>query len=567
MDNTKKFDNEKQNSKDAQTSKGKRRKKRGYAKTTSETTGTPKRGAGNVITETGTNDVKWYQNVPGWENWASVPFSQKLGLPWRPNVTTGTFNIDNKNWIIKSNVGEYMGVAGVMELDFSPIYGYNDSPDDPINIAAQRIYAAVRRTQSGYAGYDKTDLMMLILAMDSLYMLYSDLCRAYKTIGKYNYESCYEPNTLCEAMGYKHDFLMQHYNDIAGFLKVMAYQIASINIPDVLDIISRHQWIASNVYTDSDSAQTQLYLFKPVTFYKWVEGEESPTHLSTITRKDLFGLPNDWTPVDQMDQISKAFNSLLTPLLGSQDVGVMSGDVIKAFGDGKMIQLSIPSEADTITPIFDVEVGNEIANAVVFSGGANMISDEVTQYLQDTKAGPYIQTSPIINNMSPRNIGCTLINSMLNLDGLQKGPAAVLTSTRLKAYPQLGADGKWRFDTCGTEVIVQGKVWTVGSQYGEITYSVFTSFPMLATSGALLSSYQRAFASDLQSLEVFKWCPMLVPTSINKADMDDEGEEVLGDTLTVLGLMCHAENYTRIPAETLYDINTYCLLSLFAPRM
>ncbi len=185
MDNTKKFDKETQTSKDVQISKGKRRKKRGYTKTTNETTSTPKRGAGNVITETGTNDVKWYQNVPGWENWASVPFSQKLGLPWRPNVTTGTFNIDNKNWIIKSNIGDYMGVAGVMELDFSPIYGYSDSPDDPINIAAQRIYAAVRRTQSGYAGYDKTDLMMLILAMDSLYMLYSDLCRAYKTIGKY----------------------------------------------------------------------------------------------------------------------------------------------------------------------------------------------------------------------------------------------------------------------------------------------------------------------------------------------------------------------------------------------
>lgn len=223
------------------------------------------------------NDPSWYQNIPELaKDVATLPFSLPSGL--RTNPLPAVSNV-------APGATTYSSPA-IMTVSLMPTIGYSDAPTSAANIAAQQFYTLVRKANSGAVNYGKTDLMMTLLAMDSAYMLYEHLVRIYRTLGTYNYMNRYMPDAVLSALGAS-SALGNSLADFRGVLDLFAYQLASINIPDQFDIIHRHSWLFTNIYTDAKDIKAQMYAFVPHGLYVWTEGSASqPTYLKYVQMND-----------------------------------------------------------------------------------------------------------------------------------------------------------------------------------------------------------------------------------------------------------------------------------------
>lgn len=86
---------------------------------------------------------------------------------------------------------KYQGaIPTVATISFVTTIGLNDGVQineaTPINIAASNIYSYVRYTNSGARNYDKPDLMMYLLASDSLYTYVGSLIKIYSAAMTYS---------------------------------------------------------------------------------------------------------------------------------------------------------------------------------------------------------------------------------------------------------------------------------------------------------------------------------------------------------------------------------------------
>lgn len=534
---------------------------------------------GSVVTKYGTNDVKWYQNVPGYENWASISWAKILGNDLRLQGSSYTVQLDGSTDSVINGSYQETVVPGIMKIEFAPTFGNVTNNQDPINIAGQYVMSEIRSKLKATNRYDRSEVIMLIGAMSSVYMWYEDVCRAYKTVAFYNSESRYQPDALCTAMGYSHQFLMQHINDIAGFLKIAAYKIASINIPDIFDYINRQKWMVENVYADGEDKRSQLYVFQPQYFYRWQEGvNDKPTHLKSVSRASVFHIKNGTNDsvINSMDQLWFSLDYLLSPLLGSGDVGDISGDIANAYGESNLIKLSYPGD-EPISFIVDAEVGNEIANITC---PCEMIySDKVEQELTNLAAGPYVKANPRVRadvsaiDMYNPDVYLKIFRNMdyvLNADGMEQGPATVLTSTRLMAsygvYRKLDDQiaETAGLDASGSEVITGIKIF-VRLSTGVIHIAPFNTVALIAQSGDRSTVVNNTFVNDQIRSASFRWRPTQYIYSVANAVTENSSTKVNGN-VQYQGVVCQTQQFTRLPSATLQEISDYCMISLFTPH-
>lgn len=412
-----------------------------------------------VTTAMKNNDPSWYGHIyPVVNDVASLPFNQQTGL--YENVMP-----DSVNMAVEAGYNHKVqfdmtsrSIPGIMTFSVDPLVVAN-GPTDPINVAAQQMYTLTRKANSGAINYDKTDLIMLVQAMDSAYMLYEDLLRVYRLFGSYDYMNRYLPDAVIAALGYSPS-LRKQLSNFRGVLDMFAYQLASINIPDQFDFIHRHSWLFTNVYKDADNSRAQLYAYKMNGLYVWTEGVgDQPTHLEHVSRNTLFRQNQTPSYVSSLDDIQHAIDRVMQPLLGSQDVGTISGDLAKAFGDAGMINIRPVADHESLFPVYDMEVINQMMNASIapFVNFGN-----VNANYEDTTSGPYIEA----HAYTPDVDFSTTHNYLLNYHGLEPTPEMNLVATRfmyvasskLESIPWGTGVGR-RILSAGTEIISDCRVW------------------------------------------------------------------------------------------------------------
>nr|AVX53387.1 putative capsid [Marmot picobirnavirus] len=408
----------------------------------------------HVITNSSSdNDEEWYTHIyPAVDSLASFPYSIPVGTTFDP-VYAG------EQWTALAT-GQV--VPGALILEVAPTVGICDSPTAAPNLAAQQLYSLTRKQNSGRVNYDKTDEMMVIMAMDSAYMLYEQLLRVYRLMGTYSTMNRYQPKAIVQALGFEYDMLNRNLADFRGILDLFAYQLGSINIPDQFSFIRRHSWLFTNVYKDSEDEKAQLYMFRCAGLYVWTEGEgESPTYLRYTQMSTLFGTQDN---VNSLDQVQSAINKIMQPLLGSEDVGVISGDIAKAFGDGGMIQIQPVNQYEALTPVYSAEVLQQIMNATVIEGALSDMNIE-TDY-SNLKAGPFIIHQPKVtfNNMGWLT---TIRKRLINVRHGNVTPGQNMVFTRLIcdfATPSkpIASSTIIPIQTCGTEIVLGMRVVTFG---------------------------------------------------------------------------------------------------------
>nr|AVX53357.1 putative capsid [Marmot picobirnavirus] len=421
------------------------------------------------------NDPSWYSHIyPLLQDVASMPFSYPVGVSYDALNTPAFMTGDTMNSI--DQVDDYAKVIpGIFTLELAPTCGIADAIDSAPNIAAQQLYTLVRKANSGNVNqYDKTDLMMMVMAMDSAYMLYEECIRAYKILGSYNYMSRYQPDDLLYALGFSPE-IGRDMADFKAALDLFAYQLGSINVPDQFDFIHRHSWLFSHVYKDSEDSRAQLYAYVPAGFHVWTEGQEGkPTYLKYVPRFELYGLTEDSRyRVRTVDDLRTAINKIMQPILGSQDIGVMTGDLMKAFGEGGMINIQVVSDSEVMTPVYDMEVINQMMNANWYTVTTEYTHQpiqglDIIPEFNNLVAGPYLTSRPYVSGVTQWSQCLACMKRLLNLKGMEGTPENVMVATRLMSYmspDEIDQDpestqANFPITTCGTEIAVRASIFT-----------------------------------------------------------------------------------------------------------
>lgn len=336
------------------------------------------------------NDWRWYAINEGLlRDSASYPFGWPLGNP----VDLGADGLSNY----------YLGgaIPGVMALEICPTIGYSRNPNSPINVASRNIYSYVRHANSGHANYDSPDLMMYLVAMDSAYSMFSFMKRIYGVMRDYTATNRYYPKGLLYAMHVNFDSIQANLAQLRYFINSYAVKIGSMCVPASMSYHARHMWMYDGLYVDSTSDKAQTYMYTPNGFYEFQldSGQKGMLRYNQIHEY----YPSNLSELD-FDALCTFALDIINPILTDEDMNIMSGDILKAYGPNGVVRIQGISEDYTVLPVYSEEVLNQIANSTAMGypyTGTTLSSDDkvrvncdIWQNVSSIPDSPYIMAFP-----------------------------------------------------------------------------------------------------------------------------------------------------------------------------
>lgn len=520
----------------------------------------------NVITEGENNDSSWYTHIyTSADKIASIPFSYPSGVEFDPLT-------HQKNGMGQSceTTDFARSFPGICTFRLMPTVGKCNDYTDGANEAMQQLFTIVRSATTGSMKYDGADLMMAILAMDSAYMLYNELCRAYRVYSVYDPMNRYQPNGILTALGYAPS-LEKDRGNMAAVLDLFAYRISSIPVPDQFDYIKRHAWLYANVYTDAPNSKAQFYAYVPDGYYVWTEGQgDTPTHLKYVSREQLFGIA-EGEVVSTIDQIQHAMDELMNPIIGSADIGLMSGDLKRAFGEGSLIKIAPVSTLDAWTPAYSEEVLLQMMNSTICNAKptsktaqGKTFNCDITVDYSDLVKGPVLKQNVILEQTN-QTLLLPFTQRLLNVINSEPTPENVLVMSRLTTYgtnKQMADQKFFEVETSGTEIVTDARIWynapSAGSSTFElanlrlIQYSDFDVQNPGAGNDELVNFYETAIL-----LSKFDYAPALYLFSPGSSS---------SPAIKFEGVMQDVCNYTWLSKDVAKTLNDVCVMSEFYVR-
>lgn len=487
------------------------------------------------------NDVSWWTHYPQLVRDAgSLPMAYALGVEY----TLGE--------------GASGTIPGIMALTFIPTYGIAKDATAPINICAKNLYSFVRHANSGSKNYDAPDLMMYLMAMDSAFAFHAFLRRVYGVARQFAPTNRYYSEGLLRAMGFDADDVYQNLAQLRYLVNLMAVKLGSMCVPANMDIFARHSWMSEGLYLDSDTEKAQTYMFVPEGFWKLNNTAESGTQL------DYLPLPTDFDL--KVEDMYNIFQQLVSPILWDEDMNIMSGDILKAYGDKGVLKLFEIPENYAVYPAYSQEVLSEIENAVCcpFNFVGRATGFEITQNNEINEGyirfDPEFDYSPVntTTNALWRNSTYLVHSHLLNFHHDGPTPAEVMIASRMQAYTYISAEDKMKFRTIGTEIIKDMRIYrnylnqnNGGNTTGAISTSFTNTISAPLSNTGVTEIYEGL--AVLAMLEVFDWHPIVILTPITDATHRNDQLAVAGDI----------DVYTVVSWETCAKQHEVALLSTF----
>lgn len=294
------------------------------------------------------NDISWYTHYPDLVNGsASIPYI--LGM--------------QSKWSLTDTAGDGTGVTmnqsspGLMAFRTNPAYGVSTSQDSPLNQAAQEIYGFIRLGNSRTSTYDAADVMTYLIAWDSIYMLVTNLIRAYGMLNVRTPDNAYFPDTFISAMGVNPTDAHANASAMYYGINEIISMLQGWGIPTGMDIFARHQWLYKTYYTDSQTSKAQSYMFVPNSYYDWA-GAGSEFTVSTA-RFNI--LPYNQTVSEYLNRIRGMINAIRN----DSDCLAMHYDILAWYGTSGLYQVE-PMPMNYVTQgTFAPEVLMQIQNMTI----------------------------------------------------------------------------------------------------------------------------------------------------------------------------------------------------------
>lgn len=302
---------------------------------------------GDEIIRTKANDPSWYASNPSLlRDSASYSFNNPIGnaIDMEGSVNSG-----------------YFSVPGVCSIRLMPTVGISHDATSPVNIAARNIYSFVRHANSGHTNYESQDLMIYLIAMDQVYSMLAFCTRAYGVLGTYSQTNRYLPRACFNSMRLDFDDFIVNIADFRYFVNNLAVKVGSMCIPNTMSYLTRHMWMYSNIYKDSESSKAGLYLYNPWGFYLF-----EPTTATTggkLTFKPFEGTAE--SELMTFAELKAYVESLIQPILTDEDMNIMSGDILKAFTPNGVFKVGPVEESYSVVPVHQYEVLNQMNNATL----------------------------------------------------------------------------------------------------------------------------------------------------------------------------------------------------------
>nr|QXV86457.1 capsid protein [Rat picobirnavirus] len=468
------------------------------------------------------NDVSWYtKNSQMLEDSASYSYNQALGAklksPWEGYETVNA-------------------IPGVLGLRIMPTIGRSDGSISPANLCANNIYAFVRSRNSGAANYDQADLMIYLLAMDSLYSAWNWLKRIYGYASVYSQYNRYMPEGIAEIENVNIQDIVQNLADFRWFLNNAAAKIGSFCVPAVMPYFIRHSWMYSSIYKDSNNMKAQLMMFTPDGFYTYTEKTSKYGGMLKYSKVGVnsSGQYVAWTA----QSLRNYLNLMLQAVSYSEDIAIISGDILKAYGENSLFKLT-PVDADySVEPTYNEEVLNQMHNSTCI-GTSSTANYDITQ---DPDSGYLVWNPEFASQVASRH------SFFVNMPWDNVTPSNTMVGTRLCAAVQKMADNSWRLYTCGSEIVVSRWIAYWSFATGTAKLMLNTRENEVVLNGA---NYAASWVKHISLLSQFDWHPLMWV-------LNNENS-----TNTVLGVVGDVSNYTLIDVDSMDSMHTTAIMSEF----
>lgn len=409
------------------------------------------------------NDPAWYSVNPELlKDSAQFPYSWPIGttINFGTTISTNTANIPTK--LIQDGAG--LNIPGVLNLWLVPSFGKSTAPDSALNLASRQLYTYVRHVNSGSANYDPNDLLMYVASMSSVYAMINFLQRLYGITGLYAQRNRYLPKYLVNAQGVNYESIASNLADFRYRLNLLINKASSFAVPANVTYFKRQAFNFANVYTEGESIKDQMYLQTPARMFKFsLDGDGAGQMDCVVTPMYSHYLQNP-TPLATIDDLFNFADSLIEPLLSSEDFGIMNGDILKAYGREGILSLTSVNEEYVVVPKFDLAFLEQIKNATVLSWTARRNvtdgngNDPYTGYVHQDQTKGYLITNthfrlPISNSSSLSTFAqCAGIamysgSRIITTHAAEPTPEITVENTRLSAVVQ---NFDWETDSTGS---------------------------------------------------------------------------------------------------------------------
>lgn len=477
------------------------------------------------------NDISWYQKNPDLLRAAgNLSFANALGSP-----------IDLSNDKFKAPLAlDEQRIPGIAVIHAVTGPGLSNDATSGVNIAMRNIYSYVRHVNSGHSNYDPVDLMLYLLAMDEAYMVYYRAVRAYGAMFTFNTVNRYAPKALVEALGFDYEDINANLASFRYAINAYAARINAYAVPTNMPIFKRHAWLFSSIYTDENVSKAQIYAF-------------STNHYRVYDEKYSKGgrlVAKAWkTKLTVADWINVA-NEVAAPLTTSEDIGIISGDIIKAFGRENLHMLASLADNYVVLPTYVPEVMDQIHNLQAV-GEIELESNNIEQDPQIGKGN--LLYNPIIKDGSNPAL-CA--NRVVDFKIETPTPEDVVVATRLAVSCEQSPDKtKAMFTSMGTEVVTDVTIYTlVKTSSGSVKLfgHLFPTFDMVKGGLTDVSSVG-LFVSNYTQASKFVHFPIQYLYLGVDAKPTEHNIRLFGEMGT----------YTVVNGTTLNKLHDVCVLSLF----
>lgn len=405
------------------------------------------------------NDPDWYRLSPEISSSvARIPFAPAIGqdgvLPtWYGNGAPQLF---------------YGGaIPSCMTFYTYMCPGYSKDLASPVNVAAQKLYTYIRKNQSVYADYEACDLMMYILAMNSAWEYHTWMIKALALANTYSAQNTDIPDTFINAMGINPEDLRRNITDLWGWINIFADRMTSFVTPKDMTFTKRHIYMHGNIFADdpANNYKSQFYHFVPSVFFKYDGyGSENGGRLLPFAspHDKALGTAKATYTVDDIIAIGEE----MIQALGDQDIRAMSGDILKAIGEGNIMQLPTVAIDVKVNPVYDANMSLQINNAYI--PNTDFGDDMLTSILRDADVEESQYSGWVIHQDGAH--GAVIFNPTLSTtiekfyNGIAKyrinvkadNPSEddVLEATRFICC----LDSTGRLGFCGSDFIVEGRI-------------------------------------------------------------------------------------------------------------
>jgi len=435
----------------------KNQKKRKFSKTSSKTSRKSfnKEDREEIMKERpGKNDITWYGsdvliNAAGRHN-----FTNPLGKPigWKFD-NHGSCSVTQD-----SGEGSPWAVPGVMSLNLDPGIGFCDSAVSPGNVFMRNFYSYVRHANSGHANYEAPDLGMYVMAVDQIHIIIEHLVRIYGVARTYSSMNRYAPEAFLKAMGVNahadNDMLYTSLASIRSQILNLMVKAGTLLVPNEMKFIERHKALMRFIYADGSTSKTQTYIFRPQGYriYREAGAAHEGGYLEFVDMKGSNHSIGEWIT---------AANYMIDAVVQSEDMNIMSGDILKAYGRENCYQFAAFTEDYTVVPVYNPEILLEIHNAVpvgfVDDQQANLLDIYQDPSLGIIKFTPKYRSHIPYQNVSP----------IIDMPVEVPSPEQVMIATRLVTMGSVGYDSSYPArpytyvpDSMGSEVVTVCNIYT-----------------------------------------------------------------------------------------------------------